>query len=159
MKYAKNMLFSILVAGCVAACGGGNAVAAPLDWNYTTASGVNFNLASPEVVSFEKVGIQTLRVITTQVVQDANLAVQGAAVVHDYMDVSFVTYNKVTSNSSLSNEFTKVGTSSRYVRNKSPIEVTCPSSYTRLVYSTGYAESLSGEGCAVWQAIKAVSNQ
>lgn len=148
MKSIKIFAAAIIFAA-LAACGG-QAKAAPLNEVFTAnPATVLFNVAGASIVEKVSNGVQ----VTTTGRDAAGNPVPAVSVYGDGNGTTFANFQAQASN----NGFFRDGATNRYLSAKNAPRIDCVSgSYTQFQYVTGAVSVF--DSCALFQAIKAVSN-
>ena len=144
---------ALVAAVLLSACGGGNAQAAPLPFNFTDTSGTNFSIANASAI--EKTG-STIAVTTMA----ANADGVTVPVSTGYADSNGTVWAKLQATFSSSGLYLRVGTSNRYIGAQAVKYTYCVGSSSILFYGIAKTEANESinDGCAITQGIKALSN-
>lgn len=149
MKKAISVL-AFAATFALAACGGGNAHAAPLNEIFTASPATTlFNVAG--AIAVEKVvgGVK----VTTAGVDAAGQPVNVDTAYSDSNGTAFANFQAQAA----ANGYFKVGASNRYLSAKTAMGISCASgALSQFTYVTGTQSA--NDACTMFYAVKAVSN-
>ena len=152
MKSIKAIVATLIVAA-LAACGG-QAQAAPLQFNFKASDGTNFSIDHAVAVEKTTNGIAvTLKAV--------NADGQTVFVSKGFADAGGVVWtNKVLPAITSTGLFIREGATNRYIGAQAPRETQCNSPYSTFFYTGGTIEAnfSVNDSCAIHSAINALSN-